>query len=237
LTIEVKALKLESMYSYFRKAFGRYLSSLTKTGINYDALTIVDQRDKLSIDLRRTTQNKIDKCITLSLDFLKYLNEHPYLILTIRKFNPTVLSIITKAKTLKNAIYIKINDGYKKWKIRIKQDEIERIFFQNWNEQLEYYDNLISNNGVEYFYNKSIANIYNDSNNIFRIEESVGNNNYNLTQGNLPIFAKVTYISNQDSYESNNYNLFVCDTAKSNENNFPPKSNRYKIKNYDVNDF
>ena len=168
---------------------------------------------------------------------MKYLNEHSYLILTIKKFNPPVFSIVTKAKTLKNAIYTKINDGYKKWKIRIEQDEIERIFFQNWNEQLEYYDNLISNSGVEYFYNKNITNSYNESNNIFRIEESVGNNNYNSTQGNLPIFAKVTHISNQDSYESNNCNLFVCDTARSNENNFPPKSNRYKIKNFDVNDF
>ena len=66
----------------------------------------------------------------------------------------------------------------KKWKIRIEQDEIERIFFQNWNEQLEHYDNLISNSGVEYFDNKNIDNSYNDSN-IFRIEKSVGNNNYN----------------------------------------------------------
>lgn len=53
MTIGVKALKLESMYSYFIKAFGRYLSSLTKTGINYDALKIVDQRDKLSIELKK----------------------------------------------------------------------------------------------------------------------------------------------------------------------------------------
>ena len=46
------------MYSYFIKAFGRYLSSLTKTGINYDALKIVDQRDKLSIELKKK-QHKI----------------------------------------------------------------------------------------------------------------------------------------------------------------------------------
>ena len=209
MTIEVKALKLESMYSYFIKAFGRYLSSLTKTGISYDALKIADQRDKLSIDLRKTTQNKIDKCINLGVDFLKYLNEHSYLILEIKKLNPTVLTIVTKAKTLKNTMYTKINDGYKKWKIKIEHDEIERIFFQNWTEQLEYYANVIYNNNIEYFYNKNIEN-NNNNNNLFQIEESVVNNNYNNSnQGKLSIFGKVNGISNQDSYESNCCNLFV----------------------------
>ena len=232
MNIEVKALKLESMYSYFIKAFGRYLSSLTKIGISYDALGVADQRDKVSVDLRKTTQNKIDKCINLGVDFLRHLNEHSYLIVTIAKLNPSVLTIVTKAKSLKNTMYMKINDGYKKWKIKIEHDEIERIFFQNWNEQLEYYADVIYNNNIQYFYNQSAERKMN--NNIFQIEESAVNNNSN--QGNSPMFGKAS-ISNHDSYESNCCNLFICETAKSTQSNFPPKSKRYKIKKYDPNDF
>lgn len=221
------------MYSYFIKSIGKYLSSLNKEGIAEDSYKITNQRNKLTIDSRKNAKNKVEKCFTLIIDFLDKLRDNQSTIILFKRFNPHMFEIIKNIKTLKSLMINKIKEVYQKWKIQITHDNIENIFFQNWTEQLDYLYDMLYKNNIEYFIN--------NTHNANMLNGYINNNttSNNITQGGKFFFQKNpnNYIQENSANNNSNSNSIYLDTSKSQQNVLPIKSFKYKIKEYNFNDF
>lgn len=221
------------MYSYFIKSFGKYLSSLNKEGITEDSHKIKNQINKLTIDSRKNAKNKIEKCFTLIIDFLEKLGDNQSTIILFKRFNPHMFEIIKNIKTLKSLMINKIKEMYQKWKIQITDYDIEDIFFQNWTEQLDYLYDMLYKNNIDYFIN--------NTHNANMINGYINNNttSNNIIQGGKFFFQKNpnNYIQENSANNNSNSNSVYLDTSKSQQNILPIKSFKYKIKEYNFNDF
>ena len=221
------------MYSYFIKSIGKYLSLLKKEGISEDTYRITTKRDKLTFDSRKNAKNKIDKCFTLIIDFLDKLQDNQSTIILFKRVNPHMFEIIKNIKKLKSLIMNKIKEVYQKFKIQITNDDIEYIFFQNWTEKLDFLYDMLYKNNIECFINNTHnANILN---------RNISNNNNtsnSLTQSGKFFFQKSSNnFIQENSVNNNNSNSVYLDISKSQQNILPIKSFKYKIKEYNFNDF